>query len=384
VAGDIVLSKNEQFVLQVIEDFRAQRITCERAAELLGKSPRTVKRLAKRIREKGAGGLKHGNAGRSPANKTDDATKQRSVSLAREIYYDFNLDHCREMLKANHHIALSYSTFNRWCRAAKLGKRKRRRGSKKRMLRDRMACEGLLLQMDGSDEEWFGGRRSTLVAAIDDATSEIAYGGFFDAENTWSCMRVLRRIIELKGIPVAIYVDQAGWYAGPLGRQYSQFVRACEELGIRVITALSPEAKGRIERAWNTFQDRLIPELRLAGISAMREANDYLNERFLPGYWNRRNTVVAADATSRYQSVPPWLKLDEIFCLKEMRQVRRDHTIHFRNEIYKLTAGYVGNLRGRDVTVHEYEDGSWQAFYGTMRLTLQHAPKPKRRWREGA
>ena len=378
----LTLSKKDQFDFHVLEDYRAGKIDREKAAMLLNCCKETVSRRVSRIRGRGIAGLIHGNIGRPPVNKTSEVLRQECLRLAQDIYYDFNIDHCREMLAKHHNIYIKYTTFHNWCRAAGIGKRKKRRPSKKRMLRERMSNEGLLLQMDGSSHVWFGEVKATLIGAIDDATSEISYGEFFSSETTLGCMQVVRRIIEIKGIPEALYVDQAHCFAGPRAQEYTQFARACEELGIRIIAAMSPEAKGRIERAWNTCQDRLKPELRLAGITTMQAANGYLKDVFLPEYWNTKNTVVPHNETSRYKPLPDWLDLREVFCLKHSRYVRRDHSISYNNQIYKLMSGFVGNLRGKEVAVHEYEDGSWCVYYGRCKLTIQLAPKPLRRWQK--
>lgn len=382
MAKGLTLSKKEQFDFRVLEDYRAGKIDREKAAMLLGCCVETVSRKAGRLRVRGLAGLAHGNIGRPPANKVSDALKQECLRLAKDIYYDFNIDHCREMLAKHHMIYVKYTTFHNWCRSVGIGKRKKRRPSKKRMLRERMSNEGLLLQMDGSNHDWFGGTKTTLIGAIDDATSEISYAEFFSSETTFGCMKVLRRIIELKGIPEALYVDQARCFAGLRAQEYTQFARACEELGIRIIAAMSPEAKGRIERAWNTCQDRLKPEFRLAGITEMPAANDYLKDVFLPHYWNTKNAVVPLSETSRYRPVPDWLDLREVFCLKHSRYVRRDHAISYGNEIYKLMSGFVGSLRGKEVTIHEYENGSWSVYYGRHKLEVQLAPKALRRWQK--
>jgi hypothetical protein len=244
-----------------------------------------------------------------------------------------------------------------------------------------MACEGLLLQMDGSHHRWNGKDEWCLIAMIDDATSEIPAGRFFEGETTLGCMKVLRAVIEAKGVPHMIYTDQAGWAGGGEKRRgFSQFVRACEELGIRVITTSSPESKGRIERAWCTTQDRLVPELRLAGITSMLDANRYLEQVYLPKYWHIRNTVKPRDETSKYRLLAPYENLDEIFCIKHTRQIHSDHTVHFENQIYKVTDRQYGSLKKKDIVIHIYGNGSLALFYGHIKLEFQKVELPSRRW----
>jgi hypothetical protein len=245
-----------------------------------------------------------------------------------------------------------------------------------------MACEGLLLQMDGSHYKWNGRDEWCLISLIDDATSEIPAGKFFEGETTLGCMAVLRAVIEAKGVPQMIYTDEAGWAGGSEKRRgFSQFVRACAELGIRVITTNSAESKGRIERAWRTTQDRLIPELRLAGITSMLDANRYLEQVYLPKYWHVQNTVVARENASRYRELKAHENLDEIFCIKHTRRIRSDQTVHFDNQLYKITDRQYGNFRKKEVTIHVYEDGKISMFYGHIRLNHEQVVLPFRNWR---
>ncbi len=334
--GTISMSKNEQYLFRIIEDYRAGRISRKEASMLLGLSEKSVQRKAKRVRELGMEGVKHGNSRSKPHNKIDEGLKEAMLKLASSSYSDFNMTHCFEMLQKLHGLTVSYSSFRSWCRAAGIGKRKRRRASKKRMYRERLANEGLLLQMDGSHHKWNGQDEWVLIAAIDDATSDIPYAEFFRSEDTINCMTVLRRIIEIRGIPEALYVDHAGWFGGLKRQHFFQFGRACDELEVRVIFANSAQAKGRIERTWQTFQDRLIPELRINGIKALGAANEYLQKHFIPNYWLERNTVTARDPQSRYRQLAQGINLDHIFCMKYERKVRRDHTVMFGNKLYKL------------------------------------------------
>lgn len=375
------MSKNEAVGLRVLEEFRLGELSRLEAAALLGCSERTVTRRVKKIRLEGALGIKHGNYQKPALNRVDASKRERMLKLAEETYFDFNMTHCLEMLKEHHDLATSYTTFHRWCRQAGIAKRKRRRTSKARVYRERMACEGLLLQMDGSHHRWNGKDEWCLIAMIDDATSEIPAAKFFEGETTLGCMQVLRGVIEAKGVPQMIYTDQAGWAGGGEKRRgFSQFVRACEELGIRVITTSSAEAKGRIERAWCTTQDRLVPELRIAGIKSMLDANRYLEQVYLPKYWHVRNTVKARDETSRYRALLPSEDLNEIFCIKYTRQIHSDQTVQFDNQLYKITDRRYGSLKKKEVTIHVYETGGLALYFGHIRLTFEHVIKPKRRW----
>ena len=373
--GDVVVSKNEQWAFQILEDFRFGKITREKAAMLLGCSTRSVTRRAAKVRSAGIAGIKHGNTSRPPANKTEDSLKEEILTLIRERYYDFNVSHCRELLSERHGITVSYSVLWQWCDEAGLKKHKKRIRAKARVHRERMSNEGLLLQMDGSHHEWNGSEKWCLIAMIDDATSDIPYAEFFPTEDTMNCMRILERVIEKRGIPEAIYVDRAGWFGGIKRQEFSQFDRACQELGIRIIYANSPQAKGRIERAWRTFQDRLIPELRLEGIKAMAEANSYLQEAFLEKYWVKRNTVTPLHPENRYRNLPSHMELSEILCLKAIRKVRSDHTILWGSEQWRLLTHSLSSLKGRDVEIRIYRNAEWGAYFGNRRLKLEKVRK---------
>jgi transposase-like protein len=382
MAEGVTLSVRQQVIFWVIEDFRAGKLTREQAAVKLGISEKSVARKAKRIREAGLSGLAHGNAKRVPVNRSPDALKQQVAALLRDVYFDFNLSHARDKLAAEHGIRVAYGTLHAWARQAGVGRGKRkRRSSRARVHRERMANEGLLLQMDGSHHRWNGKDEWCLIAMIDDATSDIPYAEFFDGETTLACLKVLRRVIEAKGIPDIIYTDEAGW-ADRSGKrqQFSQFKRACEELGIRLITTRSAEAKGRIERAWRTCQDRLVPEFRLAGVKSMLDGNRYLQQVFLPAYWREHLTVQARSETTRYRPVPAHMNLDQIFCLKYERQVASDNTISYENQRYRIADRRFGSLRKKTVVVHWREHSDLEVYYGHLKLRIERIIAPKRRW----
>lgn len=378
----VFMSVKQEVTFWVLEDFRSGRLTRKEAALKLGISERSVTRKATRIREGGLAGLAHGNATRPPCNRSPDELRHRVVSLLRDVYFDFNLAHARDKLLAEHGIKVSYGTLHAWARQEGVGRgRRKRRTSRARVHRERMANEGLLLQMDGSHHRWNGTDEWCLIAMIDDATSDIPYAEFFPGETTLACMKVLRQVVEKKGIPDIIYTDEAGW-ADRSGKrqQFSQFKRVCEELGIRLITTRSPEAKGRIERAWRTCQDRLVPEFRLAGIKRMLDANRYLHQVFLPSYWRERLTVQARSPTTRYQPVPVHMNLDQIFCLKYERQVASDNTISYDNQRYRIVDDRFRSLRKKAVTVHCREAEDPEFFYGHLKLKTERIVLPKRRW----
>ena len=213
--------KNEAVALRILEDFRMGLITRKEAAGLLVCSERGVTRRAKKIRLKGIAGIKDGNYQRPAVNRIDKAKQADMLLLAKETYFDFNMVHCLEKLKELHALSVSYATFHGWCRKAGIGKHRRRRASKARVCRERMSCEGLLLQMDGSHHRWNGSEEWCLIAMIDDATSEIPGGKFFEGETTLGCMKVLRAVIEAKGgAPDDLH--RPGWLGG--GRRETAWI----------------------------------------------------------------------------------------------------------------------------------------------------------------
>jgi hypothetical protein len=241
-----------------------------------------------------------------------------------------------------------------------------------------MPNEGLLLQMDGSPHRYNGKDEWCLIAAIDDATSDIPYAEFFHSEDTINCMTVMQKIIERKGIPYAIYVDQAGCLGGGKRSHFNQFKRACNELGIRIIFASSPEAKGRIERTWDTIQDRIVPEMRIRYITRMKAANDYLQEMFIPNYWEPNNKVAPHSMESRYKPLAAGQELREIFCLKEHRSVNRDHTVSWEGKLYQLQSPLKYSIRGQKIEFRTYQDLTWKAFFANQPIALQLVEKPTR------
>jgi transposase len=377
MAKGLFLGTKDLVELRILEDFRAGRRTRQEAATLLGVSERAVTRRVAKLRAKGATGIKHGNRGRTPVNRLDEAMRTAAVELARTAYAAFNLAHCHERLVAEHGLACCYATFRKWCNAAGTGRRRRRRPSKPRMARERLSKEGLMLQLDGSPHAWNGKDEWCLIAAIDDATSKMPAARFFPTETTWGCFAVLRTIIERFGIPEILYTDCAGWAGGGAKRQhFSQFVRACEELNIVVLRTPSPEAKGRTERAFRTLQDRLCAELSYAGIKSMADANRYLDQVFLPGYWNERLTVMARSPQTSYRPLPAEVSLDGVLCYKHWRRVRSDHTVDLEGRAYRLRAPF--QLRGKEVEARVTEAGEVSWYYGRLRIAADLWSRPRR------
>jgi len=376
---EIIMGAKEQFEFSILEDYREGKKSRLEASIILGKSERTTDRMLKKVFDKGLVGLKHGNIGKEPVNKASQTSRDKISELVKSKYFDFNMTHCREMLIEHEEIKVSYQALRRLCHQIGCVKRKKKIRRQNKYHRDRMANEGTLMQMDGSHHDWNGKEKWCLIAIIDDATSEIPYAEFFKSEDTLNCLKVLENVIAGKGIPLAIYVDKAGWFGGTKRQEFSQFTRAAEELDINVIYANSPEAKGRIERAWQTFQDRLIPELRLVGIETMEAANMYLMQHFIPNYWNKRLTVMPQSVKSRYRTIPLNMDIAQHCCWKEFRQVRHDLTIHWNNRLYKIDNKLIGPIKGRKVEIRTYWNGDTMVFLGRIPLSIHPITVPLKR-----
>jgi transposase len=372
------MSAKEQLELDVIVKVSTATISRKDGQKILNVTERTLRRYLADYCKHGVLFVQHGNRGRAPKNKAQEVLKLQVQKLVKEKYYDFNLTHCLEKLAADEQITINRETFRQWCHEIKMVKRAKRRGSKVRRRRDRMQQTGLMLQMDGSPHAWFGGKVSCLIAAIDDADSDVPFGEFFPAEDTISCMRVLQKIIERRGIFQILYVDRAGIFAGPKRAHFSQVKRALKELGIHIIFANSPEAKGRIERLWDTFQDRLVPELRIRKIRSYESANAFLQEQFLPNEYATKFKVRPANLQTAYKPLPNGIDLTEVFCLKEYRKVNRDHTYSWNNEIYRIESPLKHSIWKQKIELRTYQDLSWKVFFAGKEIEVSRVDVPEK------
>lgn len=381
------MNEEEQRRILVLNEVNGGRLTAGGAAELLGLSERHVRRKLAAYREEGAGAIAHGNRGRRPANALEEAVRARIVELARSRYSAFNHLHMSEKLTQEEGISVGQSTVRRILREAGLPSPKKRRPPRHRSRRERCPKEGMLLQIDGSLHDWLGGRGPSmcLLGGIDDATGKVPHALFRMAEDSAGYILLLEGIVARKGRPVAIYHDGHSIFetspkrrptlAEELAgrREPTQFGRILQELGIASIPARSPQAKGRIERLWGTFQDRLVSEMRLAGISDIDAANRFLT-RFLPSY-NRRFAVPAALEGSAYRPMPEGLDPRTVFCFKESRVVASDNTVRYGRERLQLLASPErASYAKTTVLVHERLDGSLAVYLGGREVKSRPAP----------
>lgn len=385
-----LMSQRDLQRYQVISKAVEGRMSISEAATALSLSERQILRLKARVREFGATGILHGNRGRTPATTKPEGVKQRIRQLYENVYTGFNISHFTEKLNEVEGIEVSRETVRKDLRKHGV-EGKTRRAPKHRSRRERKSMVGMMLQHDTSEHDWLEGRgpEFKLIASIDDATNEVPYALFVNADGTLPNMEVMKQIMSLKGVPISFYVDGAshnkthrkgGIHYRTKGEyKETQIGRALKELGINLIIAGSPQAKGRIERLFGTFQDRLISELRLKNISTLDDANRFLHEEFLSEY-NRKFTVKPAKEGSAYRELPPDINLDAIFCLKEERTVQRDNTISYRGRVFQITPqnGRVGYTRAK-VEVQGWTDGSIHVVYNGNELLVKELPeKPKR------
>ena len=381
------MSSKEQRRTWVISRLMAGELGTLEAGQALGLSERSIRRLRARMERDGPAGLVHGNRGRTPSNRLSVETEARIVQLAEGTYAGVNDSHLAELLAEREGITVSRAALRRLLRVAGRPAPRRRRPPGHRSRRERRSREGLLLQTDGSPHDWLGDRgpRLTLVGMIDDATGRVTAATFREQEDTAGYLEVLAMTLRRHGVPGAIYHDRAGIFEPALttpltleeqlldARVPTQLGRAFAELGIGSISAHSPQAKGRVERLWGTLQDRLVSELRLAGIDDRDGAN-----AFLPGYLsrhNRRFMVPAADPEPAWRRLPRGTRLERVCCFKYRRTVARDGTVRAGAMILQLPAKPNRRSRaGQRVELHVRLDGRLVVWDGEHELLSTPAP----------
>jgi transposase len=332
----------------ILARVKAATLTLQAAATLMGVSYRQAKRLAARYRRQGARGLRHGNAGRGSNRATSARTRKRVLGLIQAKYGGriderFGPTLAAEHLASEDHVRVDHETLRRWMLAAGLWSRARKRSPHRRR-RERMPHFGELLQLDGSLHAWFEGRgpQSCLLTLVDDATGR-SLGRFGAQETIWAAVAVLRAWIDRYGIPRALYTDWKNVYVRVPNADervtgaepFTQFGRMCAALGIQIIPASSPQAKGRIERNHGTQQDRLVKKLRRKGIADLARANAFLESE----YWRDHNTRFARPPASTddfHVARPAAGRLDRVFRLEESRTVANDWVVRYHNRLLQL------------------------------------------------
>lgn len=383
----IVMSREELKRLGVVKKAQEKEITQSEAGEYLGLSRRQINRIVHRIKREGEKGIVHRLRGKESNRKLPEDLKGKVIKLYEKKYDGFGPLLASEKLEEFDEIKISDETLRKWLISEDKWK-KGRKGREHRQWRERKGRYGELVQMDGSHHDWLEGRgpKLVLMGYIDDATGK-AYGRFYRYEGTIPAMDSFKRYIRNYGIPMSVYLDKHTTYkswAKPTveeeltGREsLSQFERALKELGIEIIHANSPQAKGRIERLFRTFQDRVIKEMRLRGIKTLAEANEFLG-KYLPVF-NARFNVIAREKSNMHRKVPRGITIERILCIKETRVLRNDFTVIYGKKIYQV----LDKTRARKVTIEERLDSTIKLYDKKQKLRYKEIPyRPVRAWQK--
>jgi transposase len=371
----VLMSVKELRRLTVIHRVMEKKVRQVEAGQLLGLTGRQIRRIVRRIQREGDRGLAHRSRGKRSNRTIPERKKSQVLELYAKQYSDFGPTLAAEKLKERNGIRISDETLRLWLLEAGIT-HFRRRARPHRAWRERKAHRGELIQMDGSHHAWFEerGPDCVLMAYIDDASNRV-YARFYLYEGTLPAMDSFKRYIQRDGIPLSVYLDKhstyKAWAEPTIAEQLagrkpkSQFERALEELGVEVIHADSPQAKGRVERLFGTFQDRLIKEMRLANVSNLDEAN-----RFLSGYlpiYNRRFSLKPKEGVNLHRPIPAGLNLNDILCIRTERRLRNDFTVAHNGGLYQVH----DHVRATSVLVEERLDGSTRITHQGKRLHYQ-------------
>src|ERR1700743_2227224 len=353
----------------VILKAMAKKVSWIEAAEIAGMSVRNMQRMRQRYVEHGYTGLFDQRRGKRSIHRIAMETAERVLALYRDKYSDFNVRHFHEKLIGEEGILISYSWVKQALQGAGLVVKRRRRGPHRRR-RERRPLPGMLLHIDGSRHRWFQDDRwYDLLVILDDATSEICYAQLVEEESTRTVMAGLREVIEGKGLFCALYSDRGShFFVTPKAGEavdksrLTQVGRAMKELGVQMIAAYSPQARGRSERSFGTWQGRLPQELRLAGITTVEEANRFLREQYI-GEFNAKFMVKAAERGTAFRRSSR-SDLDRIFSVQTERGVAKHHTVAIKERLWQLDkTKFRHTLAGCTVTIHQHLDGTVSIRY---------------------
>lgn len=384
----LLLRQKERDRLKVLHEVRQGHLTQGAAAEQLGISERWVRELVRRVRKKGDRAVVHGLRGRPSKRRISGKKRARAVALYRKEYGDFGPTLAAEYLAQKHGIGISKETLRKWLVEAGAWQAKPRRVKNVHVWRPRRSCRGELVQWDTSIHDWLEGRGAEpikLIAMIDDASNELL-ARFVAEDSTAEHMRVLRRYLEKNGRPLAFYTDKAGLFrVNPRRKGYtgemteageSQIGRALRELGIELIHANSPQAKGRVERCFGTLQDRLVKGLRKAGAATIAEANRHLDKVFLAD-WRRRFRREPASQVDAHRPLGAAADLDSVLSHVENRQVTNNYTVSWDGKFYQIPREAVRpGLRSSWVRVEGRLDGTVWVRIGNVAVAMKRCEQP--------
>ena len=377
---ELRMSQKERDRLKVVAQLKGKRMSQEEAAEVLRLSVRQVRRLLRRYEREGDAGLVHRLRGRGSNRRMDACVRDESIAVIRTYYRDYGPTLASEVLAAERGIVVSRETLRHWMIEAGLWD-SRQAKVHHRQWRERKACFGELVQMDTSIHDWFEGRgeSAVLIAIIDDATSRI-FLRFYPTDSTSTNMTHLRDYIRRYGRPVAVYADRASHFtttrqptleeelAGQ--KAQTQIERALHELDIEYIAALSPQAKGRVERLFKTLQDRLVKAMRLRNISTIAQANRYLDEEFTP-QWRNRFSVEPRAAADAHRARKGF-DLDAILSIQYTRTITDDYTFQYRNHRFQILRKSIqAGLRRSKIIIENRLDGTQRVRWREQYLRLK-------------
>ncbi len=382
--GTLAMTREEARRLMVVQQVLDGRMRQRQAAEGLGRSIRQVRRWVQRVRQAGPAGIVHRLRGQPSNRRLPRALRQRVLTRYRQRYAGFGPTLAQEKLHERDRLTVSRETLRQWLQAAGLWQRQRRQGPQ-HVWRERKAARGEMLQLDGSHHDWLEGRgpKLVLMAYIDDATSAV-FARFYDYEGTLPAFESFYAYVIRHGLPQSVYLDRHGAYYSTrklsladelAGRQrpQTQFERALGTLGVQVIPAYSPQAKGRVERLFRTFQDRVLKEMRLAQVTTRDTANRFLRG-YLPGY-NRRFSCAPRSTEDLHHPAPAPCRLRRILALHTVRTLRHDHTLQYEGKWYLLTEPWP-TRRPRHLTVVETIDGQRLICQGEQPVAYREIVRP--------
>ena len=377
-----VLQEIRRMKFEEVYELRDEgQLTVEAAAKLLCMSERNLRRYIERYEEEGIDGLNDKRLAQAAHNAAPVDEVFRLAELYKSKYTDYSAAHFYDKYKLHHEGQRSYNWVRLTLQRQGIIPRYKKKGSHRRK-RPRQPMAGMMIHQDASTHQWVEGKYWDLVVTMDDATSEIYSAFFVEQEGTWSSFQGVKEVIENKGLFCSFYTDRGShyWVTDKVGGKVNkmsltQFGRAMKQLGIDMIAAYSPEARGRSERMFGTLQMRLPLELKSAGITDMSDANQFLKHKFLPEF-NKRFCVTPQIAQSAFIPwIPGSIKLDDILCIQDQRIVNNDNTISYKGKIFQIPGDdFRYSYRKTKVRVNEYLNGKIAIFHGPRKL-VEFAPK---------
>jgi transposase len=379
-ADEITMNQDERRKLYIIRQVIDKKVRQWKAAEILGLCVRQVRRLIERVKRYGDVGVAHRSRGKNSERAISEATRRRIIKMCQNRYVGFGPTLVKEKLLEEEKISISKETLRKWMVSEKLEYKKRRKRPHRSWRARKEHC-GEMIQMDGSHHNWFEDRgpKAVLMAYIDDATGRV-FARFYDYEGTIPALDSLKRYIKRYGIPCNLYLDRHTTYKGwkeltveeqllGVEESMSQFKAAAEKLGIKIIHAYSPQAKGRIERLFETLQDRLVKEMRLHDISNVKQANEFL-KIYLPAF-NKKFQVKPAENKDLHRILSAGMRLEWILCKQETRTLRKDFTISYEQHRFQV----LDNVRAKRITVQQSTAGRFRLTLNDRNLKFKKLPR---------